>query len=198
MKKLLIPFFLFLVAIAACKKDEPPAVVEETPLTSFIADSTVQFSRIGGSLGLQDVGFSFQALKPGKITKVSVIPDKILKTVYVTIWDVAAKRSVVRKMIEVTTANRQQIWADITPLVIEPLKEYRIVLEDRVQLNRYVSSKVRGTALLPLVKGNIKILKNVISGSHQTRTEIGKFPEPFSTDDPKIIYNHADFAFIAD
>jgi hypothetical protein len=197
MKKLLIPFFLFLVAIAACKKDEPPAVVEETPLTSFIADSTVHLSRIG-IFSLVDVGFSFQALKPGKITKVSVIPDKILKTVYVTIWDVAAKKSVVRKMIEVTTANRQQIWADITPLVIEPLKEYRIVLEDRVQLNRYVSSKVRGTPLLPLVKGNIKILKNVVSKLYQTRTEIGTFPEPFSTDDPKIIYNHADFAFIAD
>jgi hypothetical protein len=196
MKKLLIPFFLFLVAIAACKKDEPPAVVEETPLTSFLADSTVQFTRII-FLGRYDVGFSFQALKPGKITKVSYSLDNLVRpgTYQVTIWDVDTKRPVVRKMVEATTANART-WVDIAPLVLVPFKEYRITA-DQAYAHRYVSSKVRGTALLPLVKGNIKILKNVVSPIYQSPSLSG-YPEPFSTDDPKILYHPADFTFVAD
>jgi hypothetical protein len=188
MKKLLIPFFLLIVLINACKKDEA-VTPAETPLANFFADSTVKFLAKTVNSTYFEYGQRFQVSKVGKITKLGVRTPS--PGVYrIAIWDVATKTVISQKTVEQTSGN-QQIWGDLTPQPLEANKQYYITY--LANNWNYAAPKTGTEFTYPIAKGSVVILAYGYANS-----TIGAAPKYPTTEPKTYIAGFVDFTFTPD
>jgi hypothetical protein len=188
MKKLLIPFFLLVLFINACKKDEV-VTPSETPLANFFADSTVKFGTKTVNSTYYEYGQRFQVSKVGKITKLGVRTPS--PGVYrIAIWDVATKTVISQKTVEQTSGN-QQVWGDITPQPLEANKQYYITYLANNWNNAYPKTGTEFT--YPIAKSSVVILAYGYASS-----TLGAAPKYPTTEPKTYIAGFVDFTFIPD
>ena len=180
-----LPLFASL-AIFSCSKSSD-AVPAETPLTSFLADSTVKITKQSG--GYFEYGQKFQSIKAGKITRLGV-RNPNPGTYRVAIWDADTKTVVATKTVEQTTANTQS-WNDISPLSIEANKKYYVTYLSNNWF--YVTPKTGGNFSYPFTKNNIIFLAYGYALS--AVSALPKYP----TNEPaSYIAGYVDFTFQPD
>jgi Domain of unknown function (DUF4082) len=195
MKKLLIPFFLLVVLINACKKDEtttPAAKPSETPVSTLISESDWKLTAYPASQ--YELGYVFSASSAGKITQLGV--QMAAPGVYtVSVWDGDSKTLLRQKAVEQTSPSKFSTAA-VDELVLVKDKKYV------VSINSVVGGVKKGynglakigstTNIFPISRGSIIIQKSVYSSS-----AVPVFPSTdYSTSN--TFWGFADITFVPD
>jgi hypothetical protein len=195
MKKLLIPFFFLFLAISACKKDDPAAVVKpsENPVSSLLTETGWKLTPY--TTGQFELGYIFSASAAGKITEVGAqMASPGLYTV--SIWDATTKALLRQKGVEQVSPSTFSKVA-IDALALEKDKRYLI------SINNVVGGVTKGynglakipsstTTIFPISRGSIIIQKSVYSNSSTT-----VFPT-VDYSNTNTFWGFADFTFIPD
>jgi hypothetical protein len=197
MKKLLIPFFLLVVLMNSCKKDEtttPAVKPSENPVSSLVSDADWAISD-GSNGGKYELGYVFSSTAKGKITQVAAqMKDPGIYTV--SIWDGDSKALLRQKTIEQTSPNKFSL-ATVDELVIEKDKKYLVSINNTISnvakgynaLKKKISSSA---TIFPISRGSIIIQKSVYAASATT-----VFPSvDYSASN--AFYGFADITFIPD
>lgn len=195
MKKLLFPFFLLVVLMNACKKDDTTNALKpsETPVTSLLTETDWVSKSYGGSKF--EVGYIFSTTTKGKITQLSAQMGE--PGVYsVSVWDVDTKKLLRQKSVEQTSPNKFSS-APIDELVIEKDKKYLVSINTTVNnvgksYNELKKSGSSTSTIFPISRGSVLIQKSVYLGS-----AVSIYP---TTDysSSNAFYGFADFTFIPD
>ena len=157
MKKISLVGLLFMAILLGCKKDktEQDIVYSEENTFENLRTSIAQNSTINNVLNSAyyfEVGSSFKSLVKGNIKTLYVrIPDTS-SILIVTIWDKSTQAKLLQTTVNITNSNTERVL-DITPIAIEPNKEYIISMKT----NDYYLYKKSGSTLIsyPFTSGNI-------------------------------------------
>ena len=191
MKKSLIPFFLLIILINACKKDETttPAKASESPVAKILEDKT--WTQTTFSNGPFELGYIFSSSVKGKITQVGCrMPELGIYTV--SIWEEGTKKLVRQKTVEQSSPEKFTLVA-VDELVIEKDVKYVISVNTAIGgiKKSYFQISNSTANIFPIVRGSIVIQKTVYNSG-----AIPAFPATGSYLDK--IFGYADFTFVPD
>ncbi len=192
MKKLLIPFFLLVVLINACKKNEtttPATKPTESPISKILEDKTWTQSTF--SNGPFELGYIFSSSVKGKITQVGCrMPDLGIYTV--SIWEEGTKKLVRQKTVEQSSPEKFTL-VNVDELIIEKDVKYVISVNTAIGgvKKSYFQISNATANIFPIVRGSIVIQKTVYNnGATPAFPATGSFLDK--------IFGYADFTFIPD
>jgi hypothetical protein len=192
MKKLLIPFFLLVVLINSCKKDEtttPAAKPNENPVSSLVSETG--WTLTSRSNSQYELGYVFSSTAAGKITQLGVQMGEP-GTYTVSVWDATSKALLRQKTVEQSSPNKFSL-STVDDLAIEKDKKYLISVNNTsigVKKAYNVLGKTSATTIFPISKGSIIIQKSVYSIS-----TVAVFPT-VDYSDSNAFYGFADMTFV--
>lgn len=190
MKKLLIPFFLLVVLINACKKEDTVAIKpSESPMAKILENKT--WTEVVRPAVSWELGYSFSASAKGKITQMGCrMPEPGIYTV--SIWNETTKALLRQKAVEQTSPDKFTL-VNVDELVIEKDTKYIISLNTVVGAKARTYYRITNTnaTIFPITIGSIVIQKSLY-GAFITPTFPNSAPELGQ------MYGYPDFTFIPD